>query len=407
MAIMQTTPTNLVQVQQPKEKQPYNPYSNPYNPGLNTHPNLSWKPADPNSNTSKPVEKKASFEEIMMKYVAGTETRLQNQEAMLQRLETQMDQITTQLSTRPAGSLPSNTKKNPRDVNSIMVVTRAQMAEPGNSDEEKKKERMQTSESKEDTHVAENFLAIGKKKEDALAQMPSYTKFLKDLLKNKKNLNDISQVIMNEECSAMLHHRWTPKFQDPGSFSTPFHIGNSSFENVLCDLRASINLMSYTLSKKLGICNIEPANISLKFVDGSIKYPRGVMENALVTIEKFIYPIDFIILDIDENCEVPLILGRPFLSMSRALIDVEKGKLVQRMNAEQVVFRMLKSAINIPKFKSCSTINLLDVVRDFVDKNMQAERYESINPLHNFYGSEARGSRRNDHTLFKRVDEPT
>ncbi|XP_073152762.1 uncharacterized protein [Henckelia pumila] len=181
-------------------------------------------------------------------------------------------------------------------------------------------ERPKTSESKKNTRGPENSEMESKKNKDALAQTPSYAKFLKDLQKNKKKLNDISQVTMNEECSATLQNRVTPKFQDPGIFSIHCHIGNYSFENVLCDLGASINLMPFVLAKKLGICNIEPTNISLKFVDGSIKYPRGVVKNVLVKIDKFIYLVDFVILDMDENCKVPLILGRPFLAMNRALM---------------------------------------------------------------------------------------
>ncbi|XP_073153994.1 uncharacterized protein [Henckelia pumila] len=142
MTLMQTTPANQVQVNLPEEQKVfevdaanfagnqgrplYNLYSNTYNPGWKNHPNFLWKPADPTANTSKSVEKKSSFEEIMMKYVVGTRTRLQNQEAMLQKLETQMIQIATQLSARQTGSLPSNTEKNSRDINSIMAVTRLQ-----------------------------------------------------------------------------------------------------------------------------------------------------------------------------------------------------------------------------------------------------------------------------------------
>ncbi|XP_073133816.1 uncharacterized protein [Henckelia pumila] len=154
MAVMQTSSANQVQVQQPDEqqvfevdaanfmgnqgRQQYNPYSNTYNPGWKNHPNFAWKAADPTANTSKPVEKKPSFEEIMMKYVAGTETRLQNQEAMLQKLETQMSQIATQLSNRPAGSFPSNTERNPNDVIAILAVaiSQAEIVEKNTEDEE-------------------------------------------------------------------------------------------------------------------------------------------------------------------------------------------------------------------------------------------------------------------------------
>ncbi|XP_073120190.1 uncharacterized protein [Henckelia pumila] len=153
MTVMQTASANQVQAQQPEEqqvfevdaanfmgnqgRQPYNPYNNTYNPGWKNYPNFSWKAADPTTNTSKPVEKKPSFEEIMMKYVEGTETRLQNQEAMLQKLETQMIQIATQLSNRPAGSLPSNTERNPKDVNAILAVTRLQLETAKKNTEDK------------------------------------------------------------------------------------------------------------------------------------------------------------------------------------------------------------------------------------------------------------------------------
>ncbi|XP_073153358.1 uncharacterized protein [Henckelia pumila] len=171
---------------------------------------------------------------------------------------------------------------------------------------------------KEDTRAENSSTA------DALAQMPNYEKFLKDLRKNKKKLNDITQVTINEECFVVLQNKLPTKSQHPGSFSIPCHIGSLSFNNVLCDLGSSINLMPYSLARKLGIGNIEPTSISLKFADRSIKYPRGIVENVIVKIDKFIYPIDFFVLDMDENYEVPMILVRLFLATSRALIDVGK-----------------------------------------------------------------------------------
>ncbi|XP_073152769.1 uncharacterized protein [Henckelia pumila] len=345
MAVMQTASANQVQVQQPEEqqvfevdatnfmgnqgRQPYNPYSNTYNTGWKNHTNFLWKAADPTSNTSKPVEKKPSFEEIMMKYVAGTETRLQNQEAMLQKLEIQMGQIATQLSNRPTGTLPSNTETNPKGVNAIMVVTRAQSKKSEQMVEEKNVEGTKISKAKEDVRT-KKFSMAGEK--DALAQMPNYAKFLKDLLKNKKKLNDVTKVTMNEK------------------------------------IEYKLNLMSHALDKKLGICNIEPEKISLIFADGSSKYPRGMVENVLVKIDKFIYPIDFVILDMNADCEVPRILGHSFLSMSRALVDVEKGELILRLNNEQVMFNMLKLANDSPQLKSCSDFKFIDVFHAIGDE---------------------------------------
>ncbi|XP_073152752.1 uncharacterized protein [Henckelia pumila] len=360
VALMKVAPKTQVQGNLPEEhqlfeveaanfagnqgRQPFNSYNNNYN--------QNWQ--------LKKEEKKPIFEEIVMKYVAGTEARLQNQEAMLQKLETQMAQIATQLSTRPTGALPSNTERNPRCLNAIMVVNRSQSEKlEQQRDEENTMEGPKSSELKKDART-ENSSMAGRK--DVLAQMPNYARFFKDLLKNKKKLNDIMQVIINEECSAVLKNKLPTKSQDPGSFSIPCHIGSLSFDNVLCDLGSSINLMSHALAKKLGICNTEPVSISLKFADGSIKYPMGVVENVLVNIDKFIYLVDFVILDMDENFEVLLILGRPFLAMNRALVDVKKRELVLRLNDEQVVFHMFKSASDISNLKSCSAVNFIDVI---------------------------------------------
>ena len=68
--------------------------------------------------------------------------------------------------------------------------------------------------------------------------------------------------------------------------------------------------------------------MSIQLADKSIKYPRGIIEDILVKVDKFIFPVDFVVLDMDEDVEVPLILSRPFLATTRAIIDVGDGKLV-------------------------------------------------------------------------------
>ncbi|XP_073121436.1 uncharacterized protein [Henckelia pumila] len=369
-------------------QQSYNSYNNTYN--------QNWQ-SQPKKEVQKP-----SFEEIMMMYVAGTEARLQSQEHMLQKLETQMAHIATQLSTRPTGAFPSNTEPNPKGVNAIMVVTRSQSENPEQQrDEETSMEGPKRSEVKKDAR-AENCSTVGRK--DALAHMPNYSRFLKDLLRNKKKLNDVPQVTINEECSAVLKIKLPTKSQDPRRFSIPCQIGNLSLKNILCDLGSSINLMPYSLAQKLGIENIEPTSIPLKFVDGSVKYPRGVVENILVKIDKFFYLVDFVILDMNEDCEVPLILGRPFLAASRALVDVENEELVLRLNNEQVVFTMIKSDSDSSNLKSCSDVNFIDVIHD-VGECQQIQFSVGICPLQNLYSGEA-CSCRIDLSFFKMMDKP-
>ena len=158
---------------------------------------------------------------------------------------------------------------------------------------------------------------------DALAQMPSYAKFLKEILWNKRKLKDYETVKLNEECSAIILNKLSPKLKDPRSFTILCTIGNCHFDKVLCDLGASINLMPLSIMQKLGLEEPKPTNVSLQLADRSITYPREIVEDVLVKVDKFIFPVDFIVLDMEEDHEVPLILGRPFLVIGRAMIDVQ------------------------------------------------------------------------------------
>ena len=152
------------------------------------------------------------------------------------------------------------------------------------------------------------------------------------------------------------------KLKDPGSFTIPCAIGNSIFEKALCDLGASINLMPLSIFRKLGLGEARPTTISLQLADRSIKHPRGVIEDVLVKVDKFIFPADFVVLDMEEDKEIPLILGRPFLATGRALIDVQKGELRLRVQEEEVTFNVLK-AIKYPGASdSCFCIDALDTL---------------------------------------------
>ena len=152
--------------------------------------------------------------------------------------------------------------------------------------------------------------------------MPKYAKFLKDIISKKRKLEEHETVMLTEESSTILQKKRPPKLKDQESFTIPCTIGQSYFDRALCDLGASINLMALSVFRKLGLGEVKPTTISLQLADRFIKYPRGVIEDVLVKVDKFIFPTDFIVLDIDEDEEIPLILGRPFLATGRTLIDV-------------------------------------------------------------------------------------
>ena len=154
--------------------------------------------------------------------------------------------------------------------------------------------------------------------------MPNYVKFMKDVLTNKRRLGEFEIVAMTKECSLLLQTKIPPKLKDLGSFTIPCSIWDTYCGRVLCDLGASINLMPMSIFKQLRIGKARPTTITLKLVDRSFAHPEGKIEDVLIQVEKFVFSVDFIILDFEANREVPIILGRPFLAMGRTLIDVKK-----------------------------------------------------------------------------------
>ena len=153
---------------------------------------------------------------------------------------------------------------------------------------------------------------------DALENMSSYMKFMKKILENKKTLCEYETIALTEECSTILQKKLPPKLQDLGSFAIPFFIGNSVSGKALCDLGASINLMSLSMFKRLKLREEKSTKIKFQLANMSYKHPWGVIENVLMKVDKFIFPAVFAILDMEEDDMVPIILGRPFLAMGKA-----------------------------------------------------------------------------------------
>ncbi|GKB65891.1 DNA-directed DNA polymerase [Tanacetum coccineum] len=214
----------------------------------------------------------------------------------------------------------------------------------------------------------------------ALAQMLKYAKFLKGLLTNKARLEEACKIIMNERCSAVLLNKLPSKEKDPGSFTIPYDIGQLHIGNALADLGASISLMPYTMYKKLGLGEPKATRMSLELADRSIQYPRGIIKNVLIKVDKFVLPIDFVILDMPEDSRVPIILGRPFLATARAMIDVFNKKITLRVGDDEVVFDVDQS-IKRPTTEDdeCYGIDDLDdAINEEAQELLENEEHDSF-----------------------------
>nr|GEU53386.1 hypothetical protein [Tanacetum cinerariifolium] len=137
------------------------------------------------------------------------------------------------------------------------------------------------------------------------------------------------------------------KEKDPGSFTLPCFINNVCFDNALADLGASISVMPLSTYLSLGLGELAHTKLTVELVDRNVKYPKGIAENMLVGIGKFIFPVDFIILDMPEDIKVPLILERPFLYTAHAKIDAFKRKITLRVGEEWIIFKSLIAASSL------------------------------------------------------------
>ncbi|XP_039133260.1 uncharacterized protein LOC120270313 [Dioscorea cayenensis subsp. rotundata] len=170
--------------------------------------------------------------------------------------------------------------------------------------------------------------------------MPKYAKFMKELLTNKMKLEEVDTMALYRNGFAIVDKKLPMKLKDQRSFVIPCLLGDGVEENTLADFGASINVMSYTIYMKLGLGELIPKKLTLQLADKSVRRPWGIVEDVLETVEKLIFLVDFVILDIDEDVETPLILRRSFLNTSRAIINWRDGKMTLKVEDEEMVYKL-------------------------------------------------------------------
>jgi hypothetical protein len=303
-------------------RQQNNSNPNNYNIGWRNHPNFSWRenqaqpqaprysypPGFQNQQHQPPQQpdKLSQLEDIISRMATQFDATTKNQSAQIRNLENQLGQIANALSNRPQGSLPSDTEKNPRNdgnehCKAITLRSGKELTSDVNKQQKSRGEENPIDELKEkkNEEIVENkkeekqntvipsvpfpqrlqkqkldkqfskFLEVFKKLQinipfaDALEQMPSYVKFMKDILSRKRKLGEFETVALTEECSAILQNKLPPKLKDPGSFTIPCTIGTQFFSRCLCDLGASINLMPLSVYKQLGLKEALPTSVTL------------------------------------------------------------------------------------------------------------------------------------------------
>ncbi|KAK8980799.1 hypothetical protein V6N11_047930 [Hibiscus sabdariffa] len=306
-------------------------------------------------------------------FMDRTEMKLQNHDATLKSLETQVGQISQILSSRPIGGFPSDTEVakgvtheqckaiTTRSGKILMNNQRGMAANPSPATDtpavadepaqitppfpQRLKKQKQDYQFKKFLDILKQ-VHINLPLVEALQQMPNYAKFLKDMVTRKKRIEEFETAAATETCLALMHNKVPAKKTDPGSFTIECFIGHNYSTKALCDTGASINLMPKYVFQKLGIGEAKPTTVMLQLADHSYVQPEGKIKDILVQIDKFIFPADFLILDCEADEHAPIILGRPFLSTSRAVIDFDKDEIIFKVDENNVKMKSITKKLD-------------------------------------------------------------
>jgi hypothetical protein len=129
--------------------------------------------------------------------------------------------------------------------------------------------------------------------------------------------------------SSLIQYNTPPKLKDPGAPIISCIIGNTEIERALIDLGAGVNFIPYSVYQQVGLGELKPTSTVLQLANQSIKKPRGIVEDVIIKVDKFYYPVDFIVLDTEPvpypEKQIPVILWHPFLATANACINCRIG----------------------------------------------------------------------------------
>jgi hypothetical protein len=290
-----------------------NQRSNPYptNPGWNRYSNQ-------NQGGAPQPRKPSPLEELMTKFVGQSQANYENmlgivtnQSANIKSMEHQIGQLSktmATLSTNHAGT----TVDNPKEECKVLKTKR-----------------------QEDEDELESFRkwfkTMGVNLEEA------YDAFMGEI----EDARD--EVALAAEFIKVMEERTPEKKQDPGSLIINCYIGEAVVK-ALCDIGSSVNVMPLSLARAFNMKEpTEGTARELTLADQSTIYSKGNIEDIQVRITDLEFPVDFMILDVEEDKEHPIILGRPFLATAKAIIDMGEGELTLKKDGETRIIQLFNS----------------------------------------------------------------
>ncbi|KAK9008867.1 hypothetical protein V6N11_080344 [Hibiscus sabdariffa] len=382
--------------------------SNTYNPTWRNHPNFSWKNQNNTLNPQKPTQSGfqnqqrqnpqqllprqdyqqptnyKNLENTLTQFMAQTSAYMARTDRFIQKTDAFMDRTEMKLQNHDATLNDTEVAKGATHEQCKAITTRSGKILTSNQrgtaanpsvaidiPAERLKKQKQDYQFKKFLDILKQ-VHINLPLVEALHQMPNYAKFLKDMVTRKKRIEEFETAAATENCLALMHNKVPAKKTYPGSFTIECFIGHNYPTKALCDPGASINLMPKSVFRKLGIGEAKPTTVMLQLADHSYVQPEGKIEDILVQVDKFIFPADFLILDCEADELAPIILGRPFLSTSRAVVDFDKEEIIFKVDDDSVKMKSLTKQLN--KGKGIAKSQAMDTPRTKLYMGAHIER---------------------------------
>ncbi|KAJ0938200.1 putative transcription factor interactor and regulator CCHC(Zn) family [Helianthus annuus] len=198
---------------------------------------------------------------------------------------------------------------------------------------------------------------------DAIKQLPSYAKYLKDLCSQKQTHKFPKKLDLAENVSSILSGALPPKLQDPGAPIISIQVGNFKINQALLDIGASVSILPGSLYDQYEFGPLQSSNTTVVLADLTPKLPRGVVSDVIVKIEDFYYPVDFLVLDYmakDPTKQPTVIWGRPFLATANAQIDCRTGTVDMTFGNRRLRLHVFSGLMNPPVDDECYMADIVD-----------------------------------------------
>ncbi|RVW69016.1 hypothetical protein CK203_061095 [Vitis vinifera] len=347
-------------------------YGNTYNSNWRNHPNFSWKPKPPQyTQPAQAPQQALNLEQAIVNLSKVVGDFVGDQKSINAQLNQRIDSV------EKKGKFPSQPHQNPKGIHEVET-------QEGESSKVREVKAVITLKSVL-RQVKVNIPLL-----DMIKQVLTYAKFLKHLCTVKRGLNVNKKAFLTKQVSAIIQCKSPVKYKDSGCPTISVSIGGTCVEKALLDLGASVNLLPYSVYKQLGVGELKSTSILLSLANRSVKIPREMIEDVLVQVDKFYYPVDFVVLDTDPVVKgtnyVPIILGRPFLATSNEIINCRNGVMqltFGNMTLELNIFHLYKKHIHPEEEEGPEEVCMIDtLVEEYCDQIMQEGR-EEILPLFN------------------------